>query len=123
MVACKQLKGWRFPIITTMISLHILCLVSATSRPLPHDHRSQSTHDRWVSAQEDDDKNESMKNKKVFWDTRLGSRPPRCDNKCGGCRPCEAIQVPTTTDHLHLHYANYEPEGWKCKCGASFYNP
>ncbi|GMP62820.1 hypothetical protein ACSBR1_004344 [Camellia fascicularis] len=53
----------------------------------------------------------------------LGSSPPKCEHKCRGCKPCNAIQVPTTTDHLGLHYANYEPEGWKCKCGTSFFNP
>ncbi|KAF6157197.1 hypothetical protein GIB67_041658 [Kingdonia uniflora] len=53
----------------------------------------------------------------------LGSRPPNCEHKCGGCHPCEAIQVPTTTDQLGLQYTNYEPEGWKCKCGVTFFNP
>ncbi|OAY33427.1 hypothetical protein MANES_13G095400v8 [Manihot esculenta] len=27
--------------------------------------------------------------------TRLGSRPPSCHNKCNGCHPCMAVQVPT----------------------------
>ncbi|KAJ4959481.1 hypothetical protein NE237_026592 [Protea cynaroides] len=53
----------------------------------------------------------------------LGSRPPRCEHKCGECSPCEAIQVPTTTDRFGVQYANYVPEGWKCKCGTSFFNP
>ncbi|XP_042481038.1 EPIDERMAL PATTERNING FACTOR-like protein 3 isoform X2 [Macadamia integrifolia] len=53
----------------------------------------------------------------------LGSRPPSCDHKCGECSPCEAIQVPTKTFHFGIQYANYEPEGWKCKCGTSFFNP
>ncbi|XP_059636169.1 EPIDERMAL PATTERNING FACTOR-like protein 6 [Cornus florida] len=53
----------------------------------------------------------------------LGSRPPNCEHKCGNCVPCNAIQVPTTTDHVGVHYANYEPEGWKCKCGTAFFNP
>ena len=55
--------------------------------------------------------------------SKIGSRPPSCENKCYGCTPCEAIQVPTTTNHLGVQYANYEPEGWKCKCGPSFYSP
>ncbi|KAL9169696.1 hypothetical protein ABFS82_04G095500 [Erythranthe guttata] len=50
---------------------------------------------------------------------RAGSSPPSCEHKCYGCMPCEAIQVPTTT----LQYTNYEPEGWKCKCGPTFYTP
>ncbi|KAL3825302.1 hypothetical protein ACJIZ3_021331 [Penstemon smallii] len=42
---------------------------------------------------------------------RIGSSPPKCEHKCGGCEPCVAIQVPTTTQ-----YANYQPEAWKCDC-------
>ncbi|KAG1335386.1 putative EPIDERMAL PATTERNING FACTOR-like protein 1, partial [Cocos nucifera] len=53
----------------------------------------------------------------------LGSRPPNCDHKCGGCEPCAAIQVPTTRDHFRTQFTNYEPEGWKCKCGSSLFNP
>ncbi|KAK2645321.1 hypothetical protein Ddye_020516 [Dipteronia dyeriana] len=54
---------------------------------------------------------------------RLGSIPPSCNHKCQGCEPCEAIQVPATSDQMGLQYANYEPEGWKCKCGTFFFNP
>ncbi|KAB2079875.1 hypothetical protein ES319_A05G032000v1 [Gossypium barbadense] len=46
---------------------------------------------------------------------RLGSRPPNCEHKCGGCRPCVATQIPATADKLGIQYTNYEPEGWKCK--------
>ncbi|KAL6330691.1 hypothetical protein AAG906_009119 [Vitis piasezkii] len=53
----------------------------------------------------------------------LGSRPPNCNHKCQGCIPCDAVQIPTTTDHIGVQYANYEPEGWKCKCGSSLFNP
>lgn len=54
----------------------------------------------------------------------LGSRPPSCTAKCGGCIPCGAtLQMPTTNDHLRLQYTNYEYQGWKCKCGSSIYNP
>ncbi|KAF3439626.1 hypothetical protein FNV43_RR17904 [Rhamnella rubrinervis] len=55
--------------------------------------------------------------------SRLGSRPPSCEHKCEGCLPCDPVQIPTTTDHVGVQNANYEPEGWKCKCGASFFNP
>ncbi|KAA0036717.1 hypothetical protein IC582_008146 [Cucumis melo] len=57
---------------------------------------------------------------------KIGSSPPSCEHKCYGCIPCEAIQVPTTTNrrsHIGVQYTNYEPEGWKCKCGPSFYSP
>ena len=53
----------------------------------------------------------------------IGSSPPSCEHKCFGCNPCEAIQVPATTSHFGVQYTNYEPEGWKCKCGPSFYSP
>ncbi|XP_073290703.1 uncharacterized protein [Primulina huaijiensis] len=53
----------------------------------------------------------------------IGSSPPSCDHKCYGCMPCEAIQVPTTSSRVGLQYTNYEPEGWKCKCGPTFYSP
>ncbi|KAA8540275.1 hypothetical protein F0562_024162 [Nyssa sinensis] len=54
---------------------------------------------------------------------KIGSSPPSCEHKCFECIPCQAIQVPTTTSHVGVQYANYEPEGWKCKCGLSFYTP
>lgn len=54
---------------------------------------------------------------------KLGSSPPSCENKCFGCMPCEAIQVPTTNNRVGVQYANYEPEGWKCKCGPTLYTP
>ncbi|QCE13528.1 hypothetical protein DEO72_LG11g521 [Vigna unguiculata] len=55
--------------------------------------------------------------------SRLGSTPPRCEHKCGGCIPCDPIQIPTNNDLLGAQYANYEPEGWKCKCGNTYFNP
>ncbi|XLS67879.1 hypothetical protein HN51_018902 [Arachis hypogaea] len=56
---------------------------------------------------------------------KIGSSPPSCEHKCYGCTPCEAIQVPSTgkRTHLAIHYANYEPESWRCKCGPFFYSP
>ncbi|XP_052176389.1 EPIDERMAL PATTERNING FACTOR-like protein 2 [Diospyros lotus] len=53
----------------------------------------------------------------------MGSSPPNCEDKCFGCTPCEAIQVPATATGWGVQYANYEPEGWKCKCGHSIYTP
>ncbi|PWA65280.1 hypothetical protein CTI12_AA335740 [Artemisia annua] len=53
--------------------------------------------------------------------SRLGSRPPRCEHKCKGCAPCSPIQVPTA--HFGPQYTNYEPEGWKCRCGSILFNP
>ncbi|GLU20501.1 hypothetical protein SLE2022_366950 [Rubroshorea leprosula] len=75
--------------------------------------------------------------------TRLGSTPPSCHNKCKGCHPCMAVQVPTLPSHDGAQtglsgsesnptqfvdpsgnrYSNYKPLGWKCRCGDHFYNP
>ncbi|WRX08875.1 hypothetical protein QQP08_001362, partial [Theobroma cacao] len=75
--------------------------------------------------------------------TRLGSTPPSCHNKCNGCHPCMAVQVPTLPSHERFQpglskgitnsmqfldpsgnqYSNYKPLGWKCRCGKNFYNP
>lgn len=66
---------------------------------------------------------------------RIGSRPPLCKDKCNTCFPCEAVQVPSpiaskssslnykTSSLAHLDYSNYQPEGWKCKCGTRIFNP
>lgn len=57
---------------------------------------------------------------------KIGSSPPSCENKCFGCTPCEPAQVPATSSgrsRLRVQYTNYVPEGWKCKCGPSFYSP
>ncbi|KAL0014992.1 hypothetical protein SO802_002061, partial [Lithocarpus litseifolius] len=66
---------------------------------------------------------ESGNEKTYMWLSRLGSSPPSCQHKCEGCIPCDPIQTPTTTAQIGVQYANYEPEGWKCKCGTSFFNP
>ncbi|XWS29545.1 hypothetical protein CRYUN_Cryun24cG0038100 [Craigia yunnanensis] len=75
--------------------------------------------------------------------TRLGSTPPSCHNKCNGCHPCMAVQVPTLPSHDRFQpglskvitnsmqffnpsgnqYSNYKPLGWKCRCHDHFYNP
>ncbi|XP_050380360.1 EPIDERMAL PATTERNING FACTOR-like protein 6 [Argentina anserina] len=55
--------------------------------------------------------------------TRLGSIPPNCAHRCERCVPCVPVQTPTTADHVGVQYANYEPEGWRCKCGSTFFNP
>ncbi|OWM79872.1 EPIDERMAL PATTERNING FACTOR-like protein 1 [Punica granatum] len=57
---------------------------------------------------------------------KIGSSPPSCEHKCSGCTPCQPAQVPATSTghgHMRVQYTNYEPEGWKCKCGPSFYSP
>ncbi|KAM0062862.1 putative EPIDERMAL PATTERNING FACTOR-like protein [Helianthus debilis subsp. tardiflorus] len=73
---------------------------------------------------------------------QIGSRPPRCERKCGSCGHCEAIQVPTTPQikaaidgvknptvgateaYARGDYSsNYKPMSWKCKCGSYIFNP
>ncbi|KAI3669722.1 hypothetical protein L6452_41085 [Arctium lappa] len=75
---------------------------------------------------------------------QIGSRPPRCERRCGSCGHCEAIQVPTTPQiktheqngvknptkgSATIAYArgdyssNYKPMSWKCKCGSFIFNP
>ncbi|XP_050216661.1 EPIDERMAL PATTERNING FACTOR-like protein 3 [Mercurialis annua] len=77
-----------------------------------------------VAAADDDDGKTQIRNEQTYRGlSRLGSRPPICVRKCGGCLPCNAIQIPATTDRKTVQYANYEPEGWKCKCGTAFFNP
>lgn len=75
--------------------------------------------------------------------SRLGSTPPSCHNKCNECHPCMAVQVPTlpgndpvrpgltrTNPMVYIdpslqgnRYSNYKPLGWKCQCRDHFYNP
>ncbi|KAE8722016.1 hypothetical protein F3Y22_tig00014445pilonHSYRG00093 [Hibiscus syriacus] len=53
----------------------------------------------------------------------VGSRPPNCQRKCGECTPCVATQIPATTGERGIQYTNYEPEGWKCRCGSTLFDP
>lgn len=76
--------------------------------------------------------------------SQIGSRPPRCEKRCGTCGHCEAIQVPTNPQitngnknhtinnkkaYNNIAYArdndnsNYKPMSWKCKCGNLIFNP
>ncbi|CAO2161416.1 unnamed protein product [Urochloa humidicola] len=55
-----------------------------------------------------------------------GSRPPCCERKCGECTPCTPVQVRAGAAEGRLRRpdcANYEPVGWKCKCGAAVFDP
>ncbi|XP_034695992.1 EPIDERMAL PATTERNING FACTOR-like protein 2 [Vitis riparia] len=112
-----------------MIVLHMVNLVSATSRALaPATGPSPQPFQFTLSSSKQGIKGmegEGEMSVEAYYkgQSKIGSRPPSCENKCYGCTPCEAIQVPTTTNHLGVQYANYEPEGWKCKCGPSFYSP
>ncbi|XP_010262058.1 PREDICTED: EPIDERMAL PATTERNING FACTOR-like protein 6 [Nelumbo nucifera] len=112
-------------------TLQMVSWVSATSRPIAAYGGARNPGQSPMSLHATFDPKQSFKstggilvNEEAIKSlSTLGSRPPNCQRKCGRCTPCQAIQVPTTTDHLGVQYANYEPEGWKCKCGTSFFNP
>ncbi|KAI4335714.1 hypothetical protein L6164_014334 [Bauhinia variegata] len=59
----------------------------------------------------------------------LGSRPPRCVNKCLNCRPCMATLVVSPHQRNgHKASSAQRDEGyyllsWKCKCGNKFFQP
>ncbi|WOH10222.1 hypothetical protein DCAR_0729687 [Daucus carota subsp. sativus] len=88
---------------------------------------STSTHHSYTAAD------------KSILSGQIGSRPPRCERRCGSCGHCEAIQVPTnpqikagnknSTTVYKIAYSrgednsNYKPMSWKCKCGNFIFNP
>ncbi|KAI3806821.1 hypothetical protein L1987_22736 [Smallanthus sonchifolius] len=123
----------------------MICIMGVISRPLGPNHSpptfvptKQGTKTQIISSQFSmpsksvpnsrfSTKDEDMMKSEVERygrgiENRIGSRPPSCEHKCYGCSPCEATQVPTTS-HVGIQYTNYEPEGWKCKCGPTFYSP
>lgn len=59
----------------------------------------------------------------------LGSSPPKCVNRCKGCRPCIAtLVIPPHTNKGLKTITSREDEGyyllsWKCKCGSKYYHP
>ncbi|KAL5065112.1 hypothetical protein RYX36_026849 [Vicia faba] len=62
----------------------------------------------------------------------LGSRPPRCVNKCLSCKPCIAVLVISPHHKVgHIDKAIIEGEkdegyyllSWKCKCGNKLFQP
>ncbi|KAE7998891.1 hypothetical protein FH972_003389 [Carpinus fangiana] len=59
----------------------------------------------------------------------LGSRPPRCVNKCLSCRPCMAALVPSPLHRTDLKVSSHQEDesyyllSWKCKCQDKFFQP
>ncbi|KAG9455262.1 hypothetical protein H6P81_008168 [Aristolochia fimbriata] len=99
---------------------------AATSRPVPPiavDEQGLSAYYLKYSRRESKRREEAIGTQGFRGVDNVGSRPPSCDHKCGGCVPCSPTQVPTTSDQIGLQYSNYVPEGWKCKCGTYLYNP
>ncbi|KAK8602572.1 hypothetical protein V6N13_057796 [Hibiscus sabdariffa] len=64
---------------------------------------------------------------------QVGSRPPRCLNKCSSCRPCMATLVIQPDHKKRFEASGHDDEGgdhdvyyhlsWKCKCGNKLYHP
>ncbi|KDP40748.1 hypothetical protein JCGZ_24747 [Jatropha curcas] len=129
-----------------VLALQIVCLVFGTSRPFAPDDNvgvNQLSGQKAQSVQVPLDSKQGIKSMRGVGVaglneeeeeeeayskglSKIGSSPPSCEHKCFGCTPCEAIQVPTTSknhNHFGVNYANYEPEGWKCKCGPTLYSP
>ncbi|KAK2353134.1 EPIDERMAL PATTERNING FACTOR protein [Trifolium repens] len=116
-----------------MLTLQILSLVCAARRPFLSNHAQENAPKssppytieskklKGIMGIEGMSKRREEENDRGV--SKIGSSPPSCEKKCYGCFPCEATQVPSTTNHLGIMYANYEPESWKCKCGPSFYSP
>ncbi|XP_034696730.1 EPIDERMAL PATTERNING FACTOR-like protein 8 [Vitis riparia] len=59
----------------------------------------------------------------------LGSKPPRCVNKCLNCRPCMAtLVIPPRQKKVvgassHGEDDNYYLLSWKCRCGDKLFQP
>ncbi|KAG5594167.1 hypothetical protein H5410_035399 [Solanum commersonii] len=58
----------------------------------------------------------------------LGSSPPKCVNRCKGCRPCIATLVIPPHTNKGLKTIASRDEGyyllsWKCKCGTKYFHP
>ncbi|XP_038904354.1 EPIDERMAL PATTERNING FACTOR-like protein 3 isoform X1 [Benincasa hispida] len=112
-----------------ILILQLACWVSAAARTFAPNHALLPHKQQGLISGSLDSKEAGKGvNEEAFYRgmRKIGSSPPSCEHKCYGCIPCEAIQVPTATNrhsHVGVQYTNYEPEGWKCKCGPSFYSP
>ncbi|KAI5079416.1 hypothetical protein GOP47_0004895 [Adiantum capillus-veneris] len=54
-------------------------------------------------------------------DSGPGSKPPRCETKCGKCTPCTPVRVPVQPGPHKT--SEYYPEAWRCKCKGKLYMP
>ncbi|MED6199453.1 hypothetical protein PIB30_076119 [Stylosanthes scabra] len=76
-------------------------------------------------------------NKSIMVESKVGSSPPTCVNKCMNCKPCMATLVSSNNndpigknkkkDHFikssHGDDDTYYLLHWKCKCGNKLYQP
>nr|XP_017218477.1 PREDICTED: EPIDERMAL PATTERNING FACTOR-like protein 2 [Daucus carota subsp. sativus] len=110
-------------------TIYLLFLLISTSTHHSYTAAGRILGDPLAGSQED----------KSILSGQIGSRPPRCERRCGSCGHCEAIQVPTnpqikagnknSTTVYKIAYSrgednsNYKPMSWKCKCGNFIFNP
>ncbi|KAL1212058.1 EPIDERMAL PATTERNING FACTOR-like protein 3 [Cardamine amara subsp. amara] len=117
----REIRKWY---VVIMVLIQVMSWVCETSRPIASSHVSfhpeispQAVEDNpkrpIVKSNEDKERKEMERRRR-----RIGSKPPSCEKKCYGCEPCEAVQFPTISSipDLSRHYANYQPEGWRCHC-------
>ncbi|XP_015065501.1 EPIDERMAL PATTERNING FACTOR-like protein 2 [Solanum pennellii] len=133
--------GWNQTIPSLTISLLILTISSLSHFTFHAEGRKLLDTNRHGD-------NQIESEKRAMLTSQIGSRPPRCEKRCGTCGHCEAIQVPTNPqitngnkNHTinnnnnnkkasnNIAYArdndnsNYKPMSWKCKCGNLIFNP
>ncbi|WOG96610.1 hypothetical protein DCAR_0415946 [Daucus carota subsp. sativus] len=58
----------------------------------------------------------------------VGSSPPKCVNKCLGCKPCMAALVispplKASSTSIFVRDESYYLLSWKCKCRNKYYQP
>ncbi|XP_057772540.1 EPIDERMAL PATTERNING FACTOR-like protein 6 [Salvia miltiorrhiza] len=109
----SRLMGLRIP----TVSLTIFCFFVCFSESI-----------RLLSVQGGDISNKDLESYKIGANNSmarriggLGSSPPRCTSKCGGCTPCTPVHVPVPPGTPVT--TEYYPEAWKCKCRNKFYIP
>ncbi|KAK1362816.1 Epidermal patterning factor-like protein [Heracleum sosnowskyi] len=123
----KKMKGERFKFfVVIVVLLHTescVCVVSSSGRPFFQDYASAVQQPTGTKETSRTSETNLISKKGVMINKLIGSIPPSCEHKCYGCTPCEATQVPTTKSNVEIQSANYQPEGWKCQCGPSFYGP
>ncbi|XP_052110904.1 EPIDERMAL PATTERNING FACTOR-like protein 6 isoform X2 [Arachis duranensis] len=105
-------------------SVTMILIISLTL--FPSNSGSPSNSNSISSSSNNNNNNNGLMQKKLV----LGSRPPRCVNKCLNCRPCMAALVITPhhrDGHIHKETAprdeGYYLLSWKCKCGNKFFEP
>ncbi|KAG6529881.1 hypothetical protein ZIOFF_012096 [Zingiber officinale] len=51
----------------------------------------------------------------------VGSSPPACLGRCGGCAPCRAVLVVIHPGSVPPE--NYYPQAWRCECHNKLFQP